>query len=447
MLNEAKVIWFEGMLLTPQHFQQQERYFEYLFKHHKINLGIEQNFGLKKITISTKALALNRIMLEEVAGIFPDGTPFFINASAHNALIKQHLVIEANATAQKIYLCLPLQSTYRQQIADEPDHQYRYQTEMIKLKDTNADESEDASVVTGMLNLSLRTDAADLSNYMVIPIAKIKYCNEKEGIVLDENFIPPLLATELAPILCKEISHIAELLQERVKALAQRIGNFDSQNKTHFNELLLLQTLNRHVLTWQQGVKQLNYPPLYFYNLALAFLGDLATFTLEEKYWPEALHYQHENLEKTFVPILTTIRSLLNKAIDYSTMSVHLERTAQGFWVSKILANSILDKARLIIAVKADLPQGQLQEVFPNQAKIAGIEQIQDLIFSHLPGLPLIVLATIPSVLTYHPGFIYFEVQKTTYLWEALLRSGQIALHVPGEFTKFQMYCWLIKDA
>jgi type VI secretion system protein ImpJ len=446
MLQHAKVIWFEGMLLTPQHFQQQERYFEYALQQLRKQLGPQETgYGLQKLVISPSALALGKIVIEEVAGIFPDGTPFFIDAHARNALINKHLTILPNIKTQLVYLCLPLTATYQQQGAQK-SHPHRYQREIVNLPDVSAEASSDTAMVMGMLNLQLRLAEDDLSNYTVIPIAKIKCSDEQQGVVLEENFIPPLLTTKLAPALSTQLLHIAELIKERVKTLAERISHLDCQNKIHFNELLLLQTLNRHLLVWQQAVRNFAHPPGYFYNLTLSLLGDLATFTVAEKYWPEPVIYQHDNLEHSFVALLVKIRLLLNKVIDCSAVIVPLEKSQEGYWLSGLLAGVDLEQAKLILAIKAEVAQEELQKTFPNQVKIAGADQIQDLIYSHLPGLALSLLPTVPSVLSYHAGFVYFQVQKNQPLWSNLVRSGQMALHVAGAFPKLEIRCWLLKD-
>ena len=47
---QKKVVWSEGMFLKPQHFQQQERYFE--FFSHTRNLPVEGFFwGFRELAI------------------------------------------------------------------------------------------------------------------------------------------------------------------------------------------------------------------------------------------------------------------------------------------------------------------------------------------------------------------------------------------------------------
>ena len=69
------VVWQEGMLLSPQHFQQMER------AHH---LRLTQRFrfsepfgwGLRSFQLDDQALLHGRFSLIRAAGVFPDGTSF-----------------------------------------------------------------------------------------------------------------------------------------------------------------------------------------------------------------------------------------------------------------------------------------------------------------------------------------------------------------------------------
>ena len=87
MAWSSKVVWSEGMFLRPQHFQQQERFFEF-FAHARA-LPMEGFFwGFRELRLDVDALALGRIAIASAQGILPDGTPFHVpaNGAAHEPL-------------------------------------------------------------------------------------------------------------------------------------------------------------------------------------------------------------------------------------------------------------------------------------------------------------------------------------------------------------------------
>lgn len=71
---DSKVVWFEGMYLLPQHFQQQERYLEAQLEGRCQPLR-PYAWGFSRLEIDEGALALGQISIAATAGILPDGTP------------------------------------------------------------------------------------------------------------------------------------------------------------------------------------------------------------------------------------------------------------------------------------------------------------------------------------------------------------------------------------
>jgi hypothetical protein len=73
MPTHQKVIWQEGMFLQPQHFQQQDRYLEYLISRHNF-LSKSCHWGVSHLKINNDLLKLGKFGLIECSGILPDGT-------------------------------------------------------------------------------------------------------------------------------------------------------------------------------------------------------------------------------------------------------------------------------------------------------------------------------------------------------------------------------------
>src|SRR5262249_16697662 len=67
-----KVIWNEGMFLTPHHFQQWDRYAEDLLTFRLKSL-IPFDWGLTELEVDTAALANGIFHLRRCGGILPDG--------------------------------------------------------------------------------------------------------------------------------------------------------------------------------------------------------------------------------------------------------------------------------------------------------------------------------------------------------------------------------------
>ena len=71
----SRVVWSEGMYLSPHHFQTQSRYFEDSMAFLAASLWREP-WGLLNLELDTKALRNGSAAILNASGIFPDGLPF-----------------------------------------------------------------------------------------------------------------------------------------------------------------------------------------------------------------------------------------------------------------------------------------------------------------------------------------------------------------------------------
>jgi type VI secretion system protein ImpJ len=99
-----------------------------------------------------------------------------------------------------------------------------------------------------------------------------------------------------------------------------------------------------------------------------------------------------------------------------------------------------------VLAVNADLPAESIRGQFPAQSKVGPVERIRDLVNLQLPGIQLAALPVAPRQIPYHAGFVYFQLDRNSELWEQLQASGGVAFHIGGEFPGLQMEFWAIKD-
>ena len=129
---QKKVVWSEGMFLKPQHFQQQERYFEFFT--HARSLSLEGFFwGFRDIAFSAQALSLGKIAIASATGIFPDGTPFQFPMQGMGPL---PLNIPPATKNQKVVLALPIRRHGADEVSfdDSGDSLARYRVALTTLQ-------------------------------------------------------------------------------------------------------------------------------------------------------------------------------------------------------------------------------------------------------------------------------------------------------------------------
>ena len=104
-MTRKRVIWYEGLFLRPQHFQQLERSIEMLVDA-RVEGAMAYAWGFSSLQIDQEALKMGRISVKSARGVLPDGTPFSI---PDEYAAPPPLELPANARDAIIYLALPAQ--------------------------------------------------------------------------------------------------------------------------------------------------------------------------------------------------------------------------------------------------------------------------------------------------------------------------------------------------
>ena len=112
MAIEAKVVWSEGIFITPQHFQQFERYLESGLR--QLAVSQEGHFwGFSSLVLNSDGLKRGVIGINEAEGVFPDGSVFLFS---QKQLENLSLKVPANIKDTKICLAVTLPSSVNNEI-------------------------------------------------------------------------------------------------------------------------------------------------------------------------------------------------------------------------------------------------------------------------------------------------------------------------------------------
>lgn len=440
-----KVIWSEGMFLRPQHFQQQDRYWE-RYIDGKLSANTTYNWGVDTLTIDSEPLSMGKISITQVKAIFPDGTPYF---APDIELTPDVIEIPENTQDQIIYLCVPLKRPGSQDsIRSEEDlPQARYQTFNFDVRNSTAQSSEPARIQIGKLRVCLKLGSDDLSGYASIGIARVIERLPDSPIKLDREFIPPALRCSVSTNLNAYLEEVKSLIKQRGDALGHRLADSGRAGSAEIADYLLLQVLNRVEPTLNQLSKQEQTHPYAVYMELIQLAGELATFTAPNKRAPAFPPYQHSNLQLTFADLFRALRQSLSTVLEQTAVPLSLVERKYGIHVAPINDHSMIDSCSFVLAVKADIQTELLRSRFPTQAKIAPVESIRELITAQLPGTVIRALPVAPRQIPYHSGFIYFELEKSGEIWATFKRSGGFAVHLGANFPGLSMELWAIRNS
>ncbi len=440
----GRVVWSEGMFLRPQHFQQQDRYFENLFRRSLRGLRAH-SWGVWVVELERSLLEVGKLSVPVCAGLMPDGT--FFRAPEEHA---PPAVIEVaeNVRNSLVFLSLLVEQPGEEGrgIGGASNGASRWDTEEIEVYDMAGESfGSRAPIRVGRLRMRLLLERDQREGWFCIPIARIREVTADKRVLLDELFIPTCLDFAASTQLTAFMAEVKGLLHQRGEALAGRVSASSRGGSAEIADFLLLQVVNRLQPLVAQLSDSAGLHPDELHRLLLSAAGELATFTAAGKRPTEFPPYRHEALTETFLPLFFAIRHSLSMVIDPTAVHVPLEERRFGIRVGIVHDRSLLGGAAFVLVVSADMDSELLTRTFRAQSKTGPVEKIRELVNLALPGVALRPRPVAPRQLPYHPGAVYFELDTSSELWGELERSGGIAIHVAGNFPNLAIELWAIK--
>lgn len=438
-----RVVWSEGMFLRPQHFQQHDRYLEALVEGRCRPL-LAGGWGFSELQIDEALLAQGKLAILSAKGLLPDGTPFNIPGDDS---APAPLNIDDNARDALLYLALPLRRAGARDTVDEgePLGGARYQSQVREVRDDNAAFESRAPVSIGGQALRLLTDKDGLGEYASVGVVRVREKRADRSVVLDTDYLPPVLDVAAAPPLANFCKELVGLLHQRGEALAGRVVASSAGGASEIADFLLLQVINRASGLVQHLARLAPLHPERLYSELVALAGELATFTSSERRPGEYPAYSHDDLAGTFAPVFLALRQALATVIDSKAVAIPIVEKAYGVHVAMLADKTLIDNASFILVVRADVPGETLRGNFPQQAKVGSVEHIRDLVNLQLPGIGLLPMPVAPRQLPYHAGSTYFELDRGSAHWKQLPNSGGFAFHIAGQFPGLNLAFWAIR--
>ncbi len=309
--------WHDGMLLSPQHFQEADRRNERMLAHHMAHVSPYHN-GIVGLKLAEGTLVSGLFRVEEVEAVMPDGTLVHHEAGQgkHDLSIdlRPHAA-EARSAPITVYLAVP--AAYLggpKSTADMPRH-----------RSTNSDEVHDEQTGEDPLeiprmepSIHLRLSTEPRSGRVCLPIAQVKL--EGEAFV-SKDYVPPMLGVPRAtmadpsPIydVCQRVS---ARLRQKASRLAEKANNLSrSTDREIITELRQQVHWLIAALPAFEAVLQSERPhPFSLFTSLTAVVGQLAS--LAKKPDETLLHaYNHEDLRETFIKTRDLIFRIVDEGI------------------------------------------------------------------------------------------------------------------------------------
>lgn len=446
-----KVVWQEGMFLRAQHFQQQDRHFEARLEARAAPLRAHP-WGLTELALDRDLLAAGKFAVASMAGVMPDGTPFAVPGTADQPAPIE--LREGAARNQVVFLALPVRQDGNFEVAAEAAEaaadpalarRARYGLRAFAADDTHSGATLPAELAVGRPRLRLMLEGEDRAGFACLGLARIVEVQADRRVQTDERFVPPCLRSAASPALQSFVEELEGMLRQRAEAIAARLGQPGARGAADVADFLLLMAVNRALPVVAHAAQGGHLHPEELFRLLAALAGELATFAAEDKRAAEYPPYRHDDLQRSFAPVVADLRRFLTYEGGPRAVAIPLQERSYGVRVGPILDRGLLRDARFVLAVAADMPEEQLRRAFPAQVKIGAVERISELVRVAVPGVAVSALPVAPREVPFHAGSAYFGLDRGSPHWEALRTSAAIAIHVSGDFPNLRLALWAIR--
>ncbi len=442
MAWEKRVVWSEGMMLQPHHFQQQARYHESQLRK-ALYLLTPYSWGIYSLEIDKSQLKVGKLSLVDAEGILPDGNIFHIPEI--DALPKALDITEDQLDAT-IYLAVTMRRHSNTETARDSSVQSRFAVQEHEPRDVSGISSTQVPIEVSGLNFSFRTSKDDNSEFSCIPIAKVEDISINGVVTLKEEFIPVTLNAKSNAYLSGFLSELVKLCKHRIQSLASRVSVAGKSTGSEINEYLMLQTLNRHFPMLVEFDKADYVSPTSLYERMVTLIGDMSTFIQADKLVPDLPQYEHKQPSEMFQVLIKELRQLFSVVLEQNSINIPLQEKKFGIRIGAISDKTLFGTATFVLAVSADISADEIRKYFPQQVKIGAVEQIKELVNLQLPGIQLTQLAAAPREMPYQRNYVYFELVQNGEYWNSLANSGGVALHIGTNFPNLMMELWAIRS-
>ncbi len=312
------VHWFEGMLLSPQHFQQNNQCFEQLM-FHQLRRVAPYFYGVIELSIDKDALANNKLLIQKIHAVMTDGTVVENGSADKSPLLCydfRNLKDIERQTPFFIYLAVAHQQGTSAENIDLEMKRYE-SVNTGKVIDQN-DPQNQVDLVRLNLKLQLLPENELSPNYSYLPLIKLQ--QNHDGSFKKLIYTPPLLKVTSVVSDSPAGSELGEKIDTliaslRCKATEQR--NYFIEKQTNGAPLTNAQKLKLHHLS--QCLPRLEVMigshKSHPYDLYLAMIDlSAGVAILQDDILPPVYpKYNHLDLDKTFKSVFNDVERIIEK--------------------------------------------------------------------------------------------------------------------------------------
>lgn len=450
MSKYRKVVWNEGMLLTPHHFQQSDNYHEELLNS-LIRSVISYGYGVLDLQINHDAIANGNFQVTNCYAVLSDG--LVINFPDRDVApdlrpVKDHFSPEKEKLG--VHLAIPAKkigTTNFQSNGGKQDINVRFWQEGALVKDETSGTNEQP-LSFARPNLRIIFDDELRNGFTTIKIAELERTTTGQ-LKISEKFIPPILKVGANNWLTNMLQQMVEILITKSSSLGeqrrQRTASLADFTTSEIAVFWLLHTVNSAIPALSHFFHTPLVHPEKLYLVLAELAGKMITFSTE-LHPKDIVKYDHEDLYYTFYNLSTQLKDLLETVIPSRCVPIPLEKITPTMYIGRIEDERLLTEAGFYLAVNAEMPESKLIEDIPRVLKIASRDVIDTVVARALPGVVLSHSNPPPAPIPTRIGFRYFMLDTAGAYWEGIKGSKVVAVYVPEKVPKEKLEMYAVKN-
>ncbi len=443
MIQPRKLVWTEGLFMTPQHLQQCDAYHEALV-HSRVHSVVPYDWGLTEVQFDERALAAGQVRVTKCHGVFPDGTPFFVGERGEDQVEARPLegAFPAALEALDVFIALPISRETASNVAMDPAKAgpaQRMVAAQVSVPDVNTGRNETA-VTWGRSNLRILFGTEARDAFETIRICQL--VRDRTGaIVVRETYIPPILRMRTSARLMAGMRRVLSAMVGKQKALAEgrrmrtaASVDFQASDTAKF---WMLHTMNSYIPMCSHMVDHGLAHPEAAYTMLASLIGELCTFSPDGD--PTTIpKFNYLEMGDVFEPVFDRALTLISNVLAENFIVVPLEKRDDGIYLGKFEDPKIPRTHEFFLEAKG-IDEGTLRERLPRLLKVGSWTQIGYILNAAMPGVRVSVEYRPPGAIPIKPGLVYLRVEQAGDYWNDILGSGTIAIYQPIEPQKVDM--------
>jgi len=444
-----RVVWSEGMLVSPQHLQQADLYHERLLDRRLAALA-PQTWGILSLELDRGALAAAELRVSRFVGILPDGLYLDFLAGDPEAPAARPIGVHfaPSQPVLEVFLAVPKERDGVPSVAADDSspaaeaRRTRFLSATRPVGDLTG-ESADMSIAFARRNISLLFGDEARDDYESIKIAEIVR-NASGALVASEAFIPSVLSISASPFLCSSVRRLLALMTAKQRQLSQerrqRDGVTVEFGAADVTRYLQLAALNAAIPVLVHAGRDGEVSPREFYLFLIQMAGQLSTLVpdADPSTFPA---FSFTDLRSTFEELFALLTSLLCASVRDTCVAVPME-VREGSHVGNLSDERIVRCSQFVLAARANgISEEQLARDLPGRAKIASWQQLPFLLRSATRGLGLQVTHRPPAEVPVRPNVAYFfiDVAGGAEHWRRVLDERSLAIYLPPPYDPAQL--------